>query len=294
MPLHPPIRKAIIPAAGFGTRLFPATKVVKKELFPIIDRDGRAKPVILLIVEELIQAGIEQIGIIVQESDRTLFQHLFHSPPKADLFTKLSPANQQYSQYLQQLGQRITILTQDTQEGFGHAVFCAQKWVGAEPFLLSLGDHIYQSETAQSCAGQLLEIYLQVQQSVIGLTAMPAQNIIKSGCAFGTWQKPNSILNISQLYEKPTIEYARQNLQIPGMTEDVFLGFFGLYILAPEIFTHLATNINQDYRERGEFQLTSCLAQLQQQQGMTGYIVKGKCFDTGMADAYRQTLIDFI
>jgi UTP--glucose-1-phosphate uridylyltransferase len=78
------------------------------------------------------------------------------------------------------------------------------------------------------------------------------------------------------------------------MAEDVFLGFFGLYILAPEIFTHLAANINQDYRERGEFQLTSCLEQLRQQQGMTGYIVKGKCFDTGMADAYRQTLIDFI
>jgi len=294
MPSPPPIRKAIIPAAGFGTRLFPATKVVKKELFPIIDRDGRAKPVILLIVEELIQAGIEQIGIIVQESDRTLFQHLFHSPPKADLFTKLSPANQQYSQYLQELGQRITILTQDSPEGFGYAVFCAQEWVGAEPFLLSLGDHIYQSETAQSCASQLLEIYPQVQQSVIGLTAMSAQNIIKSGCAFGTWQKPNSILNISQLYEKPTIEYARQNLQIPGMTEDVFLGFFGLYILAPEIFTHLQESINKDHRERGEFQLTSCLEQLRQQQGMTGYIVKGKCFDTGMADAYRQTLIDFI
>ncbi|HEY9905300.1 MAG TPA: sugar phosphate nucleotidyltransferase, partial [Candidatus Sericytochromatia bacterium] len=146
------VRKAVIPAAGFGTRLFPATKVVKKELFPIIDRDGRAKPVILAIVEEAISAGIEEVGIVVQKSDRQVFEDFFKAPPKEELFNKLSLENQEYSRYLQDLGSKITILTQDEQEGFGHAVFCANQWVNDEPFLLLLGDHLYTSDTEISCA----------------------------------------------------------------------------------------------------------------------------------------------
>jgi UTP--glucose-1-phosphate uridylyltransferase len=105
------VSKAVIPAAGFGTRLFPATKIVKKELFPIIDSDGRAKPIIMAIVEEAISGGIEEVGIVVQPTDKQLLTDLFKSPPKPELFQKLSPENQAYSQYLQDLGQRITILT---------------------------------------------------------------------------------------------------------------------------------------------------------------------------------------
>ena len=105
------VRKAVIPAAGFGTRLFPSTKVVKKEFFPIIDGEGRAKPVILAIVEEAISAEIQEVGIVVQKSDRKLFEDFFKAPPSKELFNKLSPPNQEYSQYLQDLGSRITILT---------------------------------------------------------------------------------------------------------------------------------------------------------------------------------------
>src|ERR671932_654761 len=97
------VRKAVIPAAGFGTRLFPATKVVKKEFFPIIDRDGRAKPVIMAIVEEAISAGIEEVGVVVQKSDRQLFEDFFKASPSKELFDKLSKQNQEYSQYLQDL-----------------------------------------------------------------------------------------------------------------------------------------------------------------------------------------------
>ena len=152
------IKKAVIPAAGFGTRLFPATKVVKKELFPIIDQDGRAKPVILAIVEEAINAGISEVGIVVQPDDREIFTELFKSPPKPELFAKLSPENQAYSQYLQELGSKITILTQTEQEGYGQAVFCAKDWVGNEPFLLMLGDHVYRSDIEISCARQILDL----------------------------------------------------------------------------------------------------------------------------------------
>ncbi len=286
------VRKAVIPAAGFGTRLFPATKVVKKELFPIIDRDGRAKPVILAIVEEALSAGVEEVGIVAQKGDHTIFEDFFKAPPPEELFNKLSPQNQEYSQYLQEIGSRITILTQDEQEGFGHAVFCAKEWVNDDPFLLLLGDHVYLSDTETSCASQLVDIYKQVNHSVVGLSVMPAESISKAGCITGVWQESNSILSVTQLYEKPDIEYARKHLHVDGMADDLFLGIFGMYLLEPKIFDYLEENISNNIRERGEFQLTSCIDQLRQDEGMIGYLVKGRCFDTGLPDAYRQTIID--
>jgi len=287
------VRKAVIPAAGFGTRLFPSTKVVKKEFFPIIDRDGRAKPVILAIVEEAITAGIEEVGIVTQKGDRKLFEDFFKAPPTKELFNKLSLQNQEYSQYLQDLGSRITILTQEEQEGYGHAVFCAKEWVKDEPFLLLLGDHLYTSDNETSCASQLLEVYEQVAQSVLGLRVTPAEVIHHYGCATGVWQESGSILSVTQIYEKPNIEYARSHLQIEGMKDDQFLSMFGMYVLQPKIFDYLEENISQNIRERGEFQLTSCLDRLRQEEGLCGYVVKGQCFDTGLPDVYWQTMIDF-
>ncbi len=287
------VRKAVIPAAGFGTRLFPATKAVKKELFPIIDRDGRAKPVIMVIVEEAMSAGIEEIGIVAQKGDRTLFEDFFKTPPSEELFKKLSPENQEYSQYLQDLGNRITILTQEEQEGYGHAVYCAKEWVNDEPFLLMLGDHLYASDNETSCARQVLDVYEQVGQSVVGLSVMPATILHKVGCVTGFWQESNSILSVTQIYEKPDIEYARSHLHVEGMADDLFLGLFGIYALKPKIFDFLEEHIRQNFRERGEFQLTSCLDRLRQEEGITGYLVKGQYFDMGMPEFYRQTMIDY-
>jgi UTP--glucose-1-phosphate uridylyltransferase len=287
------IKKAVIPAAGFGTRLFPATKVVKKELFPIIDRDGRAKPVILAIIEEAISGGIEEIGIVVQPEDKKDFKILFKRPPKAELFEKLSPQNQEYSKYLVDLGDRITILTQEQQEGYGHAVYCAKEWVKDEPFLLMLGDHVYASDIKKSCVSQVLDVYEKVNQSVIGLTQVSAELLHKVGCVTGVWQDLNSILSVTQVSEKPTLEYARQYLRVEGMAEDEFLCIFGLYALTPKIFDLLAEDIKNNVRLKGEFQLTTCLDNLRQAEGMTGYLVQGKCFDTGMPDAYLQAMIDF-
>ncbi len=287
------VRKAVIPVAGFGTRLFPATKVVKKELFPIIDRDGRAKPVIIAIIEEAISAGIAEVGIVVQPDDKEIFENLLKNPPKKELLDKLSPQNQEYSRYLEDLGSKITILLQEEQLGYGHAVFCAKDWVQDEPFLLMLGDHIYASDIEKTCASQVLDVYEKVNQSVVSLTTKPAEILHTSGCVSGVWQELNSILSVTQLYEKPTIEYAQQYLHVEGMAENEFLCIFGLYLLSPKIFDFLAEHINQNFRERGEFQLTSCLERLRQDEGMVGYVVKGKCFDTGLPDVYRQTMIDF-
>jgi UTP--glucose-1-phosphate uridylyltransferase len=287
------VRKAIIPAAGMGTRMYPATKALKKELLPIIDRDGRAKPIILAIVEEAISAGIEEVGIVVQSGDRNLFHDLLKSPPKPELWSKLSAENKQYSEYLAALGDRITILTQTEQQGFGHAVYCTRDWVNDQPFLLLLGDHVYTSQIESSCATQMLDVYQQNNTSVIGITVMQADIIHKAGCVGGKWKTPQSILSIAQIYEKPTLEYAREHLQVPGMSEDEFLGMFGMYILEPTIFKLLASEIDNNERFQGEFQLTTCLDKLSQQYGAIAYLVRGQYYDTGMPLFYRQTMIDY-
>ncbi len=143
------VRKAIIPAAGYGTRLFPATKATKKELFPIIDRDGIAKPAILLIVEEALEAGIEEIVIIVQEGDLDDFRNFFKNQISIENFNKLPRHFQDYARRILEIGRRITFVTQSTQEGFGHAVYTARQAIGDEPFLLMLGDHLYRSNRSE-------------------------------------------------------------------------------------------------------------------------------------------------
>lgn len=287
------VRKAVIPAAGFGTRLFPATKAVKKELFPVIDREGRAKPVILTIVEEALSAGIEEVCIIVQSEDRDLFEEVFCMPPTIENFNKLSREQQLYCRYLTDIGNRITFLAQDTQEGFGHAVHCAKEWVGGEPFLLLLGDHLYTSNIEVSCARQLIDVYEKCGQSVVGVETAPAEQVHHFGCVTGTWNEEGRTLSISEFAEKPDAAYAAEHLCVEGMNENEFLTVFGQYILTPKVFEFLAENIRLNLRERGEFQLTSCLDRVRQEEGFVACRVQGQRHDIGNPQAYMRSLCEF-
>lgn len=287
------IKKAVIPAAGFGTRLFPATQVVKKELLPIVDGQGRTKPAILEIVAEALSAGIEEVAIVVQPGDRSIFESLFKHPPKPELWDKLKGEQQDYSKAVQELGKHVTIVTQKTPDGFGHAVFCARKWVKDEPFMVLLGDHIYSSDLEISCAAQLTALFEERPQSTIGVRVMSGDSIHQSGGSTGNWQEPGTLLSLTHIAEKPPLEYARQNLRVEGLGENEFLAMFGIYILEAEIFDYLEAHIAQNFRESGEFQLTSCLEKLRRDRGMMGYLVKGKCFDFGLPENYYQTLMDF-
>ena len=293
--IHPiqKVRKAVIPAAGFSTRLFPASKAIKKELFPIIDRSGRVKPALLLIVEEALSAGIEEIAVIVQSSDIDLLQEIFQKPPRIENFNKLSKDDQKYWQSIEEIGSRIRFIAQDTQDGFGHAVYCAKDWVGNEPFLLMLGDHLYATENRLSCARQLIDIYSKTSRSVVGLEETPETEIHKFGCVAGIWLDNSDILSITQFAEKPDLNYARENLVIDNVKKDHYLTIFGQYILTPKIFDLLENNISHNLRENGEFQLTSCLDLLRQEEGFSGFIVKGERFDIGTPDGYRTTIIEY-
>ena len=287
------VRKAIIPAAGFGTRLFPASKAMKKELFPVIDASGRAKPAIMAIVEEAINAGIEEVCLIVQSGDIELFESFFKTPPRIEHYNKLSKENKAYCDYLLELGSKLTFVSQDVQDGFGHAVYCAREWVGNEPFLLMLGDHLYGSDAEKCCARQVVEAYEQVGHSVVGLKQTPIELLSNFGCVTGTWKEKDSLLSVTEFYEKPDAEYAMEHLHVDGMDIDQFLTVFGIYVLQPQIFEFLEQNIVHNLRERGEFQLTSCLDELRKAEGFSGYVVKGRRFDIGLPEEYRQTVVDF-
>jgi UTP-glucose-1-phosphate uridylyltransferase/mevalonate kinase len=290
----PKVRKAVIPAAGFGTRLFPATKATKKELFPIIDRDGIAKPAILLIVEEALQAGIEEVIIIVQQDDLADFQHFFNEQISIENFNKLPPQFKEYSRRIIEMGRHVSFVIQNNQEGFGHAIFTAREAVGGEPFLLMLGDHIYRSNSEVSCARQLLDAYESHNNiSVVGLRQTSEAQIANFGTVTGNWIEDKSLLNITEFAEKPTVEYARTNLQISGLETGQYLTVFGQYILESDVFDFLAEHIQNNIRERGEFQLTTALDRLRQRDGFMGLVIDGQRFDIGLPDYYLQTLVDY-
>jgi UTP-glucose-1-phosphate uridylyltransferase/mevalonate kinase len=287
------VRKAVIPAAGFGTRLFPATKATKKELFPIIDQDGIAKPAILLIVEEALEAGLEEVIIIVQEDDLDDFRSFFNSQVSIENYNKLPPHFQEYAQQLLEIGRRVTFVAQPNQEGFGHAVYCAREAIGDEPFLLMLGDHLYRSSNEDSCAKQLLDAYKQHGINVLGLRRTPEDQIANFGTVAGVWLEENRLLNVTEFAEKPTVDYARNNLLVPGISDE-YLTVFGLYIIKPQIFDYLEEHIAHNVRERGEFQLTSALDRLRQEDGFLGLIMEGRRYDIGLPQYYLDTLQTFV
>jgi UTP-glucose-1-phosphate uridylyltransferase/mevalonate kinase len=287
------IRKAVIPAAGFGTRLFPASKATKKELFPVVDRDGIAKPAILYIVEEALEAGIEEIVIVVHPDDLDDFRSFFNDSVSVENFNKLPRHFQAYAGRILDIGKRISFVTQKAQEGFGHAIFCAKEAVGNEPFLLMLGDHLYRSKGEKSCASQLVEAYNRYGTNILGLRSTPEDQIANFGTVGGVWVEENRLLNVTEFAEKPTVDYARNNLRAPGLAEGEYLTVFGLYIIKPSIFEYLEEHIQNNVRERGEFQLTSALDRLRREDRFYGLIMDGTRFDIGLPDSYLESLALF-
>lgn len=283
------VRKAIIPAAGFGTALYPASKATKRELLPIIGRDGMAKPAILTIMEEAIAAGIEEICLIVQPDDVRFFEELLTRPTKIEQLNRLSQQARAYEQQLMDIGRRVKLVRQDVQDGFGHAIYCAREWVGNEPFLLMLGDHVYASDTDVPCARQLLDAYETHGTNVVSLRRTPESRIRHYGTVAGTW-RDERLLDISEFAEKPNADYARQHLRVPGLADEEYLTLFGHYVIKPAVFEVLAERVEHNLRDRGEIQLTPALDRLRQTDGFLGLVVQGQRFDIGDPDSYLATL----
>ena len=287
------VRKAVIPVAGRGTRLFPATRATKKAFFPIIDRDGIAKPAILLIVEEALDAGIEEVILVSQERDLDDFRSFFDTTSTIHDIGSFPPHLQEYAARIQDIGQRVSYVVQFAQEGFGHAVYSAREAVGGEPFLLMLGDHLYRSYSAKSCARQMLETYHQYGRSLLGLRHVPETEVVHYGTASGRWVEANRLLEVARFSEKPSVDYARSNLRVPGLAEGEYLAVFGQYVVKPQLFDYLGDHIDHELRERGEYQLTSALDRVREEDGFLGLLIEGKSYDIGLPGSYLQTLKEF-
>ncbi|MBN1659849.1 MAG: GHMP kinase [Anaerolineae bacterium] len=289
-PLVQPVRKALIPAAGLGTRLFPATRAVRKEFFPVVDAAGYAKPAIQVIVEEALSAGLEEVVIVVQPDAEDEFRRLFHEPMPPALARRLSPPLQAQAGHLLELGARVSFVLQREQAGFGHAVSVARHAIGDEPFLLLLGDHLYHSDRRQSAATQMLDCYRTHGQGVLGLRRVPQAAVVHYGVAAGPWIEAGRLLQVQALVEKPSVRRARSALHVPGLAEGEYLALFGQYLLPPAIFDHLDRLAAAGARQHGEMGLTPALVSLQQEQGLLGLLVAGQAFDIGLPAAYVEVL----
>lgn len=289
------IRKAIIPVAGYGTRMFPASKVIKKELMPVIDRDGVAKPALLILLQEIERAGIEEIGLIINPEDKADFDRLFKRDLALDHYRKLPKKLREINVAIQQLGQKITYIYQTEQLGFGHAVYQARDFAGEDAVLMLLGDHIYSTSNLKSCTEQMLEAYESSGQLTIALDEIPLSRTMYYGTVTGQFlDEEERLMQISDMVEKPTTEYAEVHMSVLDKKGDPrFYCVFGQYVLTPKVFELLERNIHEGLKSGSEYELTSVLREICLTDGMMGYRVDGKRFDIGIPRAYRETVAQY-
>ena len=287
------VRKAVITAAGKGTRQYPASTAVQKEMFPMVDRDGLTKPVIQIIGEEAIDSGIEEICIITQPGEeaqyRDYFKRLDDDMVKA--FRGKDWAILE-SEKLGAFGDRLHFAEQHSPEGFGHAVYQAKRFVGDEPFLLLLGDHVYISDVKDRCARQLIRVYEQYMcDAVTGVQPTVERQLHLFGTIRGGPIEPaKGIYKAELIIEKPTIDQAREQLVTPGLPAGNYLAHFGMHVFSPRIFDSLEYLIKNNLREKGEIQLTAAQEHLRQQtEKYWAVVTQGQRYDTGIPYGLMET-----
>jgi UTP--glucose-1-phosphate uridylyltransferase len=287
------VRKAVITAAGRGTRQYPASTAVQKEMFPLVDRDGLTKPVIQIIGEEAIESGIEQICIITQPGEEKLYREYFRrlDDDMVKAFRGKDWAILE-SEKLAAFGQRLHFAEQHTPEGFGHAVYQAKAFVGDEPFLLLLGDHVYISDIKDRCALQLIRVFEQYMlDAVTGVHPTVERSLHAFGTIRGKPLEPaRGIYKAELIIEKPSIEEAREKLATPMLPAGNYLCHFGMHVFSPAIFDALEYLIRDNQREKGEIQLTAAQEHLRQQTDKYWAVVtQGQRYDTGIPYGLLET-----
>jgi UTP--glucose-1-phosphate uridylyltransferase len=265
------VRKAIIPAAGLGTRFLPATKAMPKEMLPIVD-----KPTIQYIVEEAVASGIEDIIIVTGKGKRAIEDHFdMAAELERNLIEKEKYDILEKVQYSSNLAD-IHYIRQKEPKGLGHAVWCARNFIGNEPFAVLLGDDIVQSETP--CLKQLINQYEETFSSVIGVQQVPDSETHRYGIIEPHSQEGRRY-QVSNFVEKPKMGTAPSNLAIMGR-----------YVLTPEIFMFLD---RQETGAGGEIQLTDAIQKLNQIQRVFAYDFEGKRYDVGEKFGFVKTTIEF-
>ena len=293
------IRKAIIPIAGFGTRMYPQTHFTKKAFLPVIDENGVVKPVLMCILEELDSAGIEDIILIIGENEMDDYKKLFEYKVE-DSFTKKLPRNvREYYQWIYGIGSKITYVVQKEQKGFGHAIYQAHHLVKDEPVLLLLGDFIYKSKIAFSCTTQTINAYNKSggDKSVVSIKPVPLEQVSDYGILTGQFYPDRPyLMDVSDFVEKPSPEYAASHLGMRGTSGNAkYYATFGQYILTGEVFQYLGKQIeeNELNESNAEIDLTSALRHLAGQHKLTAVDVAGESYDMGIPARYYDTFTNY-
>jgi UTP--glucose-1-phosphate uridylyltransferase len=260
--------KAVIPAAGLGTRFLPATKAQPKEMLPVFD-----KPTIQYVIEEAVASGIDDILIVTGKGKRPIEDHFDRS---FELEYHLREKGK--NDYLNQIKEisnlaDIYYVRQKKQKGLGDAIYCAEKHIGGEPFAVMLGDTITKGNSP--CTKQLIDVYNKYDASAIALEEVPCEKVERYGIIKGT-EIEKSIYDIEKLVEKPNADSAPSNLAIMGR-----------YVLTSDIFEHIE---NTEPGFGGEVQLTDAMAKLN---NIYGHIFEGKSYDIGNRIDWLKTSIEF-
>lgn len=265
------VRKAIIPAAGLGTRFLPATKAQPKEMLAIVD-----KPTIQYIIEEAVAAGIQDIIIVTGRNKRSIEDHFDRS---IELELELERSSKiEMLEMVREISDiaNIHYIRQKEPRGLGHAILTARHFIGDEPFAVLLGDDIVVSK--QPCLGQMLDIYDEYKTTVLGVQTVPEDVVNKYGIV-DCKHVDGRVYKVKDLVEKPPIDQAPSNIAI-----------LGRYIINPGIFEYLET---QDEGAGGEIQLTDALKRMAKDEAMYAYDFKGHRYDVGTKVGFIQANIEF-
>lgn len=290
------VRKAVIPIAGLGTRLLPASLACKKEFFPIVGPDGIARALVHYQIIDLIDAGIEQICLIVRPGEEQLVTAYFQGPGEFYL-TRLEkyPYWPREVERMRAALDRICFAVQENQEGYGHAVYQSKAFANNDPILLCLGDHLFRSGD-QSCHRQLMQAFeVCGGKSVSAVNRIYADELKGYGTIAGERQQGNpDLINVSLIVEKPSVELARKKLVVDGLEADEFLGWFGMHALSPSIYDILEKMIIEDTRQDGEIQLTYAQELQRQREGYYALEMKNaKRFDFGTPQDFVKSVTEF-
>ncbi|MGL5614723.1 MAG: UTP--glucose-1-phosphate uridylyltransferase GalU [Sarcina sp.] len=265
------VRKAIIPAAGLGTRFLPATKAQPKEMLPIVD-----KPTIQYIIEEAIASGIEEILIITGRNKKCIEDH-FDKSIELEMSLEKS-GKSELLELVRDISEMVDIhyIRQKEPKGLGHAINCAKAFVGDEPFAVLLGDDVVYSE--KPCLKQLMECFDEYKTSVLGVQEVPEKDVDKYGIVDGIHIE-DRVYKVKDLVEKPKKEEAPTNVAI-----------LGRYIITPAIFDILDKT---KPGKGGEIQLTDALKTLIEQEAMYAYVFEGRRYDVGSKQGFLEATIEY-
>ena len=287
------VRKAIIPIAGLGTRHFPASHAVKKELFPVVGPDGIARALFHYHLLELDAAGIAEICIVVQPGEDAMVRAYLRGPG-ADYLKRLEkyPALLREAEQMRGFADRVTFAVQPQQEGYGHAIYQTKRFAGDEPVLLCLGDHLFRGKPVSPALELLQQAGISNGRSISAVNRIGRDDLKGYGTIAGQRRKEQPrLIDVSLIIEKPDPGTARRQLRVDDLPDDVFLGWFGMHLLSPSIYDVLEQMIRDDVRDNGEFQLTRAQELQRQREGYLALeVVAAERFDFGVPDDFVRSV----